>query len=234
MKKLLFALVLTACSQHVYSPPSQAFGISGIRPLASGQQSVDLELSQHAAMWDPAIGAGAARLRTGVGDNTEVSAEGTVLGVQDDGPSRADRTVFAARAGVRTNPGKAPYALFAGLGGGYSPAGGGFAAADAGIAIGYDNCVVVPVLQGAGMFSRPIDARPVDVTDDPDNPKMSTALPTFGLDVRAGLRVSLNHEACRRGDASSWITVGLQTTTLVDREQSNTLVGAGVGIEFPL
>ena len=152
MKKLLFAFALTGCSQHVYSPPSQAFGISGIRPLATGQQSVDLELSQHAAMWDPAIGAGAARLRTGVGDNTEVSVEGTVLGVEDAGPSSADRTVFAARAGVRTNPGKAPYALFAGLGGGYSPAGGGFAAADAGVAIGYDNCVVVPVLQAAGMF----------------------------------------------------------------------------------
>src|SRR5262249_2397873 len=151
-----------------------AFGIHGIRPLAQGQRALDLEVSQHAAIFDPAVGAAAGRLRTGIGDNTEASVEATVMQVEDTGPSNPDRSIYAGRAGVRTNPGRGPFAVFAGVGGGLAPAAGSFVAADAGLAIGYDNCVIVPVAQGAGLISRPLESRPVDVTTE-DNTMTHTS-----------------------------------------------------------
>jgi hypothetical protein len=125
--------------------------------------------------------------------------------VEDNGPSQADRSIYAGRAGLRTNPGRGPFAMFAGIGGGLAPAAGSFVAADAGLAIGYDNCVIVPVAQGAGLISRPVESRPVDVTTE-DNTKThtSTAQPTYGV------------------------------MTLADREKTQTLGGFGVGIEVPL
>jgi len=234
MKTFLLAIALTGCSHHVFSPPSQAFGLTGIRPLAQGQRALDVEVSRHAEIFDPAVFAGAGRLRTGIGDNAEVSVEGTLMQVADTGPSTADRSIYAGRAGVRSRPGNSPFAVFAGLGGGFAPAGGGFAAADAGIAVGWDNCVLVPMLQGSGLISRPLAPRPIDVTTDLDHPQTATPRPTYGLDVRAGLRISLTPFACRRGEPGMWLTGGLDITTLVDAEQSQTLGGVGFGLEIPL
>lgn len=231
---LLLIATTTACSQKVYSPPSQAFSLVPLAELPQGRKVVDLEVSHHAQIFDPGINTGAARLRHGIGRSTDVSVEGTVLNVDDDGPSQASRTLYAGRAGVRTSPGPG-VSLFAGLGGGYAPSGGTFATADAGFAVGYHNCTLVPVLQVSGFLSAPLEARPIDVTDGGDDvAHFDTPGRTAGGVVRGGLRLSLNREACRRGEASSWLYGGLGVTHLVDADDQATLMGAGIGIEFPL
>ena len=118
-----------------------------------------LEVSTHSQIFDPAVLALDGRWHAGLGDNAEASIEGTAHRLDDTGPSDADRSFYSGRAGVRTNPGKSGAAFFAGAGGGYAPAGGGFASADSGLAIGYDNCTVVPVMQASAFISQPLQAR---------------------------------------------------------------------------
>ena len=231
---IAIVIASTACSQQVYSPPSQAFSVSSLSALPQGRNALDLEVSRHAQIFDPAIQTGGLRLRTGVGDNTEVSAEGTAMIVADDqgGRSQAQRSIYAGRFGVRTNPKGGVSSLFAGLGGGFAPAGGRFAAVDAGFAIGYDNCVLVPILQGSGFLSEPFDARPIDVTVD--KPQFDTPQRTIGVTVRAALRFSLGPSACRRGEQVMWLTAGFGSTSLTDGDTSASLFGLGFGLEIPL
>lgn len=230
----LLIATTTACSQQVYSPPSQTFSVHPLSSLPEGRQALDVEVSRHAQIFDPSIDTGAARLRTGIGDNTEIAVEGTVLGVDDHGPSRASRSLYTGRVGLSTTPGAGGHSIFAGLGGGYAPAGGTFAAADAGIAVGYHNCTLVPVLQGSGFVSVPLAARPVDVTTDDAEMTFDTPRRTAGGVVRGGLRLSLAPSACRRGEQASWVNAGIGFTHLSDGEHSATLIGVGVGIEIPL
>jgi hypothetical protein len=233
--KALIVIAVAGCSQHVYSPPSQAYSLGGVRSLDDGQQAVDLEASQHAALFDPAIQAGGARFRAGFGDNTEGSLEGAVMAVNDDGPSKADRQIYVGRAGVRTNPGRGPFAIFGGIGGGYAPAGGEFVTADGGIAVGYTNCRVVPMAQASVFASDPLHPTPIDVTVDSDHtPTMSTPHVTFGSVIRAGLRFSMSPTDCRAGKPVPWLSVGADATTVVDFSSHANLGGIGIGLEIPL
>ncbi|MEO8706291.1 MAG: hypothetical protein ABI867_40045 [Kofleriaceae bacterium] len=232
-----FAAVLViataACSQRVYSPPSQAYSLGPLTALPRGSQALDLEVSRHAQIFDPAIEAGAARLRVGVDGNTELSIEGSALTVDDDGPSSANRNLYSGRTGIRWSP-KPGVALFGGLGGGYAPAGGTFAAGDAGIAVGYHNCTLVPVAQVSGFASVPLEATAVDVSVDDKTKVFDTPGRTAGVVVRGGLRLSLAPSTCRSGKPSSWITVGAGFTTLKDADSSAALFGLGLGLELPL
>jgi hypothetical protein len=219
----------------VYSPPSQAFAVTPIRVLAPGQSSVAAEVSEHAAIFDPAVRAFDARYRAGVGANTEMTIEGAAHTVDDHGPSMADRSFYSARAGVRTNPERGAVTLFAGGGGGFANAGGGFVSVDGGAAIGYENCYVVPVFQISGFVSQPLDPRPIDVTTDIEKPrKYDTPATTAGAAARGGLRVSLSPARCHQGEQIPWLTLGLGMTSFTDHDSHAIMTGAGVGIEFPL
>jgi hypothetical protein len=233
MRALAAVLVLAGCSQKVYSPPSQAYGLGPIAALAPGRQALDIEISRHAEIFDPPINAGTGRIRAGIGDNTEVSFEGAAMFVEDSGPSNADRTLYSGRAGIRNNPNKSGFSYFGGLGGGYAPSGGTFVAADAGISVGYDNCVLVPVAQASGFVSAPLAPRPIDVTDSGPM-QYDTPERTVGGVVRGGLRLSLSPSRCRAGDQVGWLSLGMGTTTLVDSDSDATLIGIGLGIEVPL
>jgi hypothetical protein len=230
---VLLLVGTTACSQQVYSPPAQTYALGPIRSLDDGRRALDLEASTHAQMWDPSIHAFDGRYRTGIGDNTELSVEGTAHAVAERGPSMANRTFYSGRAGIRTNPRKSGVSFFAGAGGGYAAAGGSFAAVDSGLSVGYDNCILVPVFQVSGFASQPLAPRPVDVTDDEyyttDTPKF-----TLGSEMRGGLRLSLSPSACRAGEQVPWITLGAGVTTLADADSHAALMGAGLGFEIPL
>ncbi len=226
-------LVASACSQRVYSPPSQTFALGGIRSLEAGQNALDLEVSSHSQIFDPAVVALDGRWHAGIGDNAEASVEGTAHRVDDSGPSTADRTFYSGRAGLRVNPGRSGATFFAGAGGGFAGAGGGFASADSGIALGIDNCYVVPVVQGSAFISQPLQPTPIDVSDG-DTAATDTPQRTIGVVVRGGLRVSLSPSRCRAGEQVPWITLGFGGTTLADADDSATLMGAGLGIQIPL
>lgn len=232
---LATALPSTGCSQHVFSPPAQAFSGNGIRSLDDGQRAVDLEVSRHAEIFDPDILSGGARFRTGIGDHSEASLEGSVYGVEDGGPSKADRRIYAGRAGVRTNPKAGPFAIFGGIGGGYAPSGGSFVTADGGISVGYVNCYVTPMASASAFVSNPVGARPVDVSESDDHMAVtSTARFTVGSVIRVGLRIAMSPSRCRAGKQIPWLTTGIDVTTMVDRTSDSTLGGLGLGLEIPL
>ena len=227
--------LLAACSQRVYSPPAQTFSVSPIYALAPGQRALDVEVSSHSEIFDPAIVAIDGRYRAGVGANTEVTVEGTAHGVDDQGPSMADRTFYTGRAGVRTNPQHGGATFFAGGGGGYAHAGGAFIAVDSGLALGYENCYVTPVLQASGFVSQPLAARPIDVTDSSDDvPQYDTPATTVGGVVRGGIRIMLSPARCHLGEQVPVLTLGAGMTTLADHDSNAAMLGAGFGVEFPL
>ncbi|MEO8845134.1 MAG: hypothetical protein ABI591_24660 [Kofleriaceae bacterium] len=234
--QIVAAAVLAAgCSQHLYSPPTQAYALAPVTTLGPNDKALDLDGSTHSQIFDPGIETGTARLRTGIASDAEVSVEGTAARVNDSGPSTANRDFYTGRTGVRVNPGHGPLSWNAGIGGGFSPSAGTFAALDGGVSIGYDNCYVVPIAAASMFVSQPLAARAVDVTVDRDKPVMySTPERTGGGTVRGGLRISLSPDTCHAGHQAPWITAGFDLTTLVDSTSHAELFGAGVGVTLPL
>jgi hypothetical protein len=203
--------------------------------MAPGKSALDVEVSNHSAIFDPGVNAFDARYRTGVDTNTEITVEGTAHAIDDRGPSMADRTFYSGRAGIRTNPHRNGAAFFAGGGGGYAHSGGAFVAVDSGIAVGYENCYVTPVLQGSAFISQPLAAQPIDVTADSSKPReYDTPATTVGGVARGGLRISLSPSACHRGEDISWISLGWGIMSLADYNSHQLMLGVGAGLEIPL
>jgi hypothetical protein len=230
----LVLLAASACSQHLYSPPTQVYAVAPVHTLDADQRAVDIDGSTHSQVFDPGYDAGSARLRAGVGNDTELSLEAMSAIVNSNSISNAARDVYAGRAGMRINPDHGVLSFTAGLGGGFAPAAGSFAAIDGGISAGYDNCYVVPVASASVFASQPLEARPVDVTVDPDKPMTSTPTRTAGATFRTGLRVSLSPSACHAHHEAPWLTAGFDVTTLVDATSHAQLMGLGAGLTFPL
>jgi hypothetical protein len=208
--------------------------VTPIAALPEHEQALDIDVSRHAQIFDPPVDAGAARIRFGVGDNTEMSAEGTAAALRADAPSNASRTFYTGRVGVRSNPGRSPFTFFGGAGGGFAEAGGTFVAADAGLAIGYENCVLVPSFQASAYVSNPLDPRPIDVTVDVKDPTFDTPSTTVGGVLRAGVRLSLSPSACRRGESSTWLVAGFGVTKMMDRDSDAAIAGLGIGLQIPI
>lgn len=235
MKTLAAVMVfaLGACSQRVYSPPSQAFGLGPVTSLAPGQRTLDVELANHSQVFDPGLRSGAARYTQNIDERTDAQFEGTVFNLEGGGNSTENRNVYAGRAGVRNSPGE-DLALFAGAGGGYSPAGGSFATLDAGLSVGIHNCVLVPVMQASGFVSQPLDPHPIDVSDSSMTTTYDTPSRTVGGTIRGGLRLSLTPSACRKGEPGSWLYGGIDVTGVRDDDSADELIGIGLGLSVPL
>jgi hypothetical protein len=233
MRTAAVLLLVAACSQHVYSPPGQSFALSPVHSLRPGRSALELEASRHAEIFDPAINVLDARYRRGLDDNAELTLEGAAHQVEDGGPSQAAREFFSGRAGVRISPDAGDLSLFAGAGGGFAAAGGQFAAVDTGLTIGVDNCVLVPTFTVAGFASQPINATPIDVTDD-EYYETDTPAFTVGGVLRGGLRLSMSPSKCRAGEDVSWLSAGMGLTTLSDFDSNAALIHIGLGFEVPL
>jgi hypothetical protein len=234
MRFALAAVLLLGCSQHVYSPPTQAYSLGSVHPVAVGDRGLDLEASSHSAIFEPAYIASAGRFRYGIGNDAEISGEAAIGNVDDHGSSKADRNVYAGRFGFRINPAHGPFTASFGTGGGWAPAGGSFAALDGGLQVGADNCYVVPIAAVSAFASQPIASRPIDVGSDEYGTSYSTARRTAGGTVRGGLRFSLSPSACHAGKQAPWITAGFDITTIVDATDDLELFGLGLGLEVPL
>ncbi len=235
MRHLAAVVLLTAaCSQKVYSPPTQLFAAPPIAALPANKQALDIDVSRNAQIFDPPVDTGAARLRFGVGNNTEVSVEGAAAAVRTGAPSPEPRTFYTGRAGMRSNPNASAVTFFAGAGGGFAEAGGTFVSADAGLALGYNNCVLVPTFQASAYVSKPLDPHPIDVTVDDMEPELDTPSTTVGGVLRGALRLSLSPSACRRGEQTTWIVAGVGVTRMADVDSDAAIPGVGLGIEIPL
>jgi len=148
-------------------------------------------------------------------------------------------------------------AVFGGLGGGFAPAAGGFAAADAGGALSYPNCYVVPFVNAMIFGSVPIGARQVDFRNaDGTLQSSDKADPTYGFGFGTGIEIPLSHDRCRAGRTAPRLQLGgaldvlipsdgaivTKTTTESDGNTTTTtetrggrhgMVGLAVGVEVP-
>lgn len=226
-------LLASACSQQVYSPPAQTFAVSPVHSLAAQRAALEIDASRHAQIFDPAIDVIDGRYRRGIGEGAEISLEGAAHQVEANGTSKAARDFYSGRAGISVSPDAGDARLFAGAGGGFAREGGQFIAVDSGFTLGVDNCVLVPTFTVAGFASQPINAKPIDVSDD-EYYTTDTPAFTVGGVLRGGLRLSLSPSACRAGDDVPWISAGLGVTTVSDFDSNAALIHIGLGVEVPL
>jgi hypothetical protein len=216
------------CSYRVYSPPARSLPLESPRPAERGQTSVTAEGTVHSLLFGPALAGGDLRVSHGVAQG-EVSAEGTVLRVQDRSAAGTDPTIAMGRVGFRA--GGDVFGFAAGLGGGWSAAG-PFVSPDFGLLLGYENCYLVPFASLRAAISVPIAPSAVDVSKPEDGVGAHRLTPrtTAIFSPGIGLKIPLFHQCQQLPRSRAALTVGLAWSALVDREQSDTYFGVGTGL----
>src|SRR5207249_2798493 len=109
-------LVASACSSHVYSPPARPMPLESSATLPAGKTSVGGELGSSSAIFGPNLSSQAARVRHGIADGVELSAEGSHLHVDGTSAAGVDQNAYAGSLGVKINPGTKHFALTASTG----------------------------------------------------------------------------------------------------------------------
>jgi len=177
----------------MFSPPSRALPLETPATLDPGKTGLQLEGSGNGAVFGPDIYVGTARVRHGVAQDVDVSAEGTVMHLESKEAVRAHPNAYAARGGVK-------YRLFpalsvvAGLGGGASAAG-GFVSPDVAVMTGYENKYFVPFFTLRAFTSHPIGARSVYLGEGDNLPIYDRARLTYGYGWVLGGKVPIAENA---------------------------------------
>ncbi len=217
-----------SCNTQVYSPPARPFPLESAAALGAREVGVQVAGGSHA---DLGFGGGLSALsgtltvRYGVGAETDVSGEMSVLEVQ--GQSTTSPFVFSGRTGVKHEIVAGLLSVTAGVGGGGS-AGGAFFSPDVGVILAGENPILVPWLQLRAGFSAPFDRRPVDTGAGFDS------LPpfTWATGGSFGLRLPLGW--CKRGPClvRGSILCGVGLTALYPQSGPEATIGsAALGSE---
>jgi len=224
---LLPTCLTLGCDHHAFSPPARALPLETVAPLSAGATGIQLEGGGHEeAAWGPSLVSGTARVRHGVGEDTDLSVEATVLHVMGQSTAGTNPDAGMARVGVKHRV--LPFlSLTAGVGGGGS-AGGGFVSPDIGAIVAYENPYVVPFFAMRGTLSQPIAARPINTTGVGDTMTyINTPELTWIYGGTVGLRIPLwPHER-----VSGSLIGGVGITMLNDRVEDAGYVSASGGAE---
>lgn len=224
----LVCLLLPACSQQVYVPPTRPMLLHTARTVGAGQTSVQAQASTGGAMFGPEVSAGNVQIHRGLTERLDVAVDGTVYHVHDGSASRSDPNVYAVRVGVRGGLDE-NLAFVAGVGAG-SSAGGPFVSADAGVVLSVENRYLVPFLSLVGSAGRPLDPLPVDVTvPDDERRQFDTPRPTLGVGGTLGVRLPLGWTPERGAPLS--LVAGLGYHHLRDADSDEGYAGFGFGVE---
>lgn len=216
----------SACSYHLYAPPSRAAPLETPRALPVGQNAIAVEGAAVAGVFDPTIVAGALRYRRGLAKRVDGVADVTGMHVLDRPRDvKAWPGAYALRVGVKHEAADV-LALTFGLGGGGSAAG-GFIGPDLGLILGYENRYFVPFFSLRGFFSQPLGARTVDLGLDGGNRRVSRPDTTLGSSVALGFRIPLLHEE----ELVHSVAVGVTATGLCDTDQCGFYAGLAVNFE---
>ncbi len=224
-----FAWTGAGCDHHAFSPPARALPLETVAPLPYGATGIQVEGGTHQTIFGPSVDSGTARVRRGVGDDTDVSVEASVLHVTGDSAVGTKPDVLTGRIGFKHRV--LPFLAFtAGVGGGDST-GGGFVSPDIGAIVAYENPYVVPFFSVRGSLSQPIGARPVNTTGVTDTSSyVNTPQLTWIYGATLGLRIPLGWRADDRVRGSLLGGIGL--TALGDRIDSYALMSASAGAEI--
>jgi hypothetical protein len=227
---VITVLALGACHHNVYTPPARAFPLEPPRTLKAGKYGVQAEASGHGK--NPDIGAAALRVRRGIDDNVEASAEITYANAGNETAANTSPHLVAVRAGARLQPEELQsVGITAGLGGG-TFAGGPYVSADAGATLAYEGCRLTPFVGASGYVSTPLSANAVDTTEpsEPAGTHVDTPETTVGVQIRAGL--ALNLSSCEA--KATQIVVGFGLDHFWDDDSDRGLASGGAAFLLDL
>jgi len=242
------------CSYQLASPPARMMNLQSAKTAAPGETVVGVRGAGYASIFDPGAVVASAGVRHGIAEDVEVDAEASWARLDEEGYGDLDRNIYAARVGAKVSRKSGWAAAFAGAGGGYAPVGGAFSAVDAGVAVSYPNCYVVPFTNLTLFGSLPIGAKQVDFRNATDGSVAASSKATFtyGVGWGGGVELPLDRARCRQGLTPARLQLGLSSFTLVPRpgnvirsstssdtmyESTTTgrysVVGLALGVEVP-
>ena len=222
-------LILCACSPHPFSPPGRTLPLETAAAVGAGNTGVQLEGGISTEVLGPGVVHATARVRHGVGEQTDINAEGNfVYYIDDDEQVEAHRGIYSGRIGVKHAFGQ-HFALTGGLAAGGS-AGGGFFSPDFGFIGSFENPYVVPFVSGRMVLSVPMGARGVEFFDDGVAFTQSPQL-TYGYAVGTGVRVPVGPMSKPLRPA---LLVGFGITQIFDGEEDTGFMGVNLGFEMTI
>ncbi|HEX8792866.1 MAG TPA: hypothetical protein VF765_18095 [Polyangiaceae bacterium] len=160
--------------------------------MRPGQTGLQLEAATHGAFLGLSGESGTLRVRRGVEEATDASAEVSVLHIDGSSVAGTFPYAFAGRVGVKHEV-RRWLSIVGGAGGGAS-AGGGFVSPDVAVIVAAENTYAVPFLSLRGSFSVPFDTHPVDTGkagSDPPGRWVYTPPFTWIAGGVGGLRIPL-------------------------------------------
>ena len=227
------AMVAMGCQQHLYSPPAQIPNVELAAPTPQGKMSVGVRGGVQQAIFGFQLHGGAAQLRHGVTETTELGVDGTVMNIAEDGGAvETDSTILAGRFGGKTAPEELGeyLAVTYGIGGGTSAAG-DFISPDAGLVLSYEWLWWESVTTLSGFASIPVDAREVDISTESQGPGTHVQAPglTFGATLAAGAMKPIELDSAI---ISPFVHISI--TGMTDRVEEAYVAGlqGGVNLEF--
>ena len=226
---LSVALILTACSPHAFSPPGRTLPLETAAAVGAGNTGVQLEGGISTEVLGPGVVHATARVRHGVGEQTDVNFEANlVFYIDDDEQVEAHRGIYSGRFGVKHAFGQ-HFALTGGVAAGGS-AGGGFFSPDVGFITSFENPYVVPFVSGRLVLSQPLGAREVEFFDDGVAFTQSPQF-TYGYALATGVRVPVGPMAKPLRPA---LLVGFGLTQIFDGEEDTGFMGVNLGFEMTI
>jgi len=190
--------------------------LQSAKTAAPGETVVGARGAGYTAIFDPGALVATAGVRRGIAEDVEVDAEASWARIDQAGYGDLDRNIYAARVGAKIARKSGWLAAFGGVGGGYAPVAGAFSAVDAGVALSYPNCYVVPFTNLAALGSLPIGAKQVDFRNATDGTVVASSKATFtyGVGWGGGVEVPLDRTRCRQGLTPARLQLGISSFTL--------------------
>lgn len=196
------AVLVTGCMVH--TPPARGVPLETVAPVGEGRTGLQLE-----GATSPGLAtSGALRVRHGVGEDTDLSVEGTAIRIPPytSSPPPDDRLdTWALRAGAKHRLARA-LAITGGAGAGIFP-GGPFVAPDGGLITSWDNGIVEPFASLRLSVSLPLASNKV-VEDG----RRLVPRRAWYCGPTVGVRVPLGWTPPRRGDLRGAVLAGATYT----------------------
>lgn len=231
---LLAAVVaLTGCNPYLYSPPTRTAYMEPAEPVGVDEIGTSATFSSFGQLFGMSARSGTVGLRHGFSDEMEVGFDANLVAI-DDSRSVVDQSnrIWSARLAGKWAPEVFTdnAALSFGLGGGTST-GGDFFSPDIGAVFSLTNSYVIPFGSLHGFVSQPINAQPVDLSMDDEEPgtNVSTANTTWGFVYAMGIQVPIN-----LSDAKISPRLGMTISRMSDGNRDTGLFGGEFGIAVTL
>ncbi len=178
------------------TPPTTPSVLTSPATLNDDQVAIAVNGGLHAAVFGPAVGAAAGRVRVGLVEDLELVLDGGALAIAEESIAGEHRGIYTGRAGFKYRLHR-HVALIGGVGAGVAPASGVFVGADVGFVAAYENPYFVPYVALRAFYDVPIRPGFVDVGiqgDDAVGDVLVAPSDTLGGSLELGFRAPVGRD----------------------------------------